>query len=185
MNMVMTHEFEHAFVKKMRERQTIENELDRIADYQQKNARHNVYLTRGQILRNQKTLGEYYENNKNELEDSWHTENKVPKKIGFKALLNTIGSPQRTQSASSPGQSIGKKSSVHLPPLKLKSQAQESEVMKLIQKNMNKDKKAEKMGKGDFAKKYATIEKSNEVAPERFHGSELVNQAEAKIVEKL
>ncbi len=47
MNMVMTHEFEHAFVRKMRERQTIENELDRIAEYQQKNARHNVYLTRG------------------------------------------------------------------------------------------------------------------------------------------
>ena len=109
----------------------------------------------------------------------------MPKKIGFKALLNTIGSPQRTQSANSPGQSLGKKSSVQLPPLKMKSQAQESEVMRLIQKNMNQDKKAEKMGKGDFAKKYATIDKSKEVAPERFHGSELVGQAEAKIIEKL
>ena len=48
MNMVMTHEFEHNFVKKMKERQTIENELNQIADMQQKNAKHNIYLTRGQ-----------------------------------------------------------------------------------------------------------------------------------------
>ena len=34
MNMVMTHEFEHAFVKKMKERQTIEGELNKIADMQ-------------------------------------------------------------------------------------------------------------------------------------------------------
>lgn len=30
----MEHEFEHAFVKKMKERQTIENELNKIADIQ-------------------------------------------------------------------------------------------------------------------------------------------------------
>jgi hypothetical protein len=47
-------------------------------------------------LRNKKTLGDFYENNKNELEDSWHQENSIPKKLGFKALLNTMGSPQRT-----------------------------------------------------------------------------------------
>jgi hypothetical protein len=54
--MVMTHEFEHAFVKKMKERQTIEAELNKIAVMQEKNAKHNVYLTRGQQLRNKATL---------------------------------------------------------------------------------------------------------------------------------
>ena len=46
--MVMTHEFEHAFVQKMKERQTIETELNNIAENQHKNAKHNIYLTRGQ-----------------------------------------------------------------------------------------------------------------------------------------
>ena len=31
MNMVMTHEFEHAFLSKMKQKQTIENEMERIA----------------------------------------------------------------------------------------------------------------------------------------------------------
>ena len=46
-----------------------------------------------------------YNNNKNEIEDSWHSENKIPqtKKIGFKGLLNSIGSPIRNSSAGSPG----------------------------------------------------------------------------------
>lgn len=41
------------------------------------------------------------------------------------------------------------------------------------------------MAKGEFAKKYATIDKNKDVAPERFHGSLLVGNAEAKLVEKL
>ena len=61
--------------------------------------------------------------------------------------------------------------------------------MKLIQKNLNQVKEPEKLAKGDFAKKYATIEKSKEVAPERYHQSELINQAvnasDANHVEKL
>lgn len=48
MNMVMTHEFEHAFVKKMRDRQNIERELDRLAHLHEKNAKYNVYLTKGE-----------------------------------------------------------------------------------------------------------------------------------------
>ena len=59
--------------------------------------------------------------------------------------------------------------------------------MKLIQKNLNQVKGPEKLAKGDFAKKYATIDKAKEVAPERYDNSELVNQAAADVqhVEKL
>ena len=63
MNMVMTHEFEHAFVRKMKEKQTIEAELEKIAETQQKNAKHNVYLTRGQQLRNRATQEQILKNN--------------------------------------------------------------------------------------------------------------------------
>jgi hypothetical protein len=53
MNMVMTHEFEHAFVSKLRQKQAIEFELERIASLQQKNAKHNIYITKAQALRDQ------------------------------------------------------------------------------------------------------------------------------------
>ena len=53
MNMVMTHEFEHDFVRKMRERQTIEYELDRLASHYHKNAKHNIYKTKAQLLRDE------------------------------------------------------------------------------------------------------------------------------------
>lgn len=39
------------------------------------------------------------------------------------------------------------------------------------------------MAKGEFAKKYATIEKAKDVAPERYDQSELVNQATAEVAE--
>ena len=46
MNMVMQHEFEHAFVFKQQQRREIEIEMERIAQDQARNAKHNVYLTR-------------------------------------------------------------------------------------------------------------------------------------------
>lgn len=46
MNMVMQHEFEHAYVFKQQQRVAIERELERIANFHAKNAKHNVYLTK-------------------------------------------------------------------------------------------------------------------------------------------
>jgi hypothetical protein len=46
MNMVMTNEFGHDFLRKMQERQAIEKELEYIANMQQKNAKYNIYLTK-------------------------------------------------------------------------------------------------------------------------------------------
>lgn len=74
--MVMTHEFEHAFVKKMKERQTIEAELNKIAVMQEKNAKHNVYLTRGQQLRNKATLEQMERNNQHDALNSFLETNK-------------------------------------------------------------------------------------------------------------
>ena len=55
MNMVMTNEFQHDFVRKVIERQAVERELQRIANIQAKNAKHNIYMTKSQALRNEAT----------------------------------------------------------------------------------------------------------------------------------
>lgn len=46
MDMIMHHEFEHAYVYKQQQRQAIEQEMQKIADYQSKNAKYNIYLTK-------------------------------------------------------------------------------------------------------------------------------------------
>ena len=56
MNMVMTHEFGNDFVRKMLERHSIEAELNKIATIQAKNAKHNIYVTKSQALRDQLTM---------------------------------------------------------------------------------------------------------------------------------
>jgi hypothetical protein len=56
--------------------------------------------------------------------------------------------------------------------------------LKLIQKNLlyEKGAKTKKIQRGDFAKKYVSGDKhGDEAAPERFHSSSLVNQAEAEV----
>ena len=46
MNMIMTHEFEHAYVYKQAQKLHIERELEKMANNQARNAKHNVYLTK-------------------------------------------------------------------------------------------------------------------------------------------
>ena len=46
MNMVMYNEFGQDFVRKMKEKSTIERELNRIASLQHRNMKHNVYMTK-------------------------------------------------------------------------------------------------------------------------------------------
>ena len=46
MKMVMNNEFNHDFIRRLKEKQIIENELERVASLQQKNAKHNIYLTK-------------------------------------------------------------------------------------------------------------------------------------------
>ena len=60
---------------------------------------------------------------------------------------------------------------------------QEDEILNLIQKNLLYEKgptKAQKkIARGDFAKRYVSVDKPGDIAPERFHGSALVQEAEA------
>jgi hypothetical protein len=44
--MVMNNEFGHDFVRKMMQRKTIEQELEKIAHMQMKNAKYNIYKTK-------------------------------------------------------------------------------------------------------------------------------------------
>lgn len=46
MNMVMNNEFGHDFIQKMMERKAIEQELEKIALMQHKNAKYNIYKTK-------------------------------------------------------------------------------------------------------------------------------------------
>ena len=61
-----------------------------------------------------------------------------PKRIGFKALLHTIGDDHAKDSQSPPSapalSAVG--SNLRLPPLKDKSKNNDSEIMKLIQTNV-------------------------------------------------
>ncbi len=43
MNMVMAHQFEHAYVDKVRAKRAIELEMEKIANYQIKNSKYNIY----------------------------------------------------------------------------------------------------------------------------------------------
>lgn len=82
MNMVMTHEFANDFVRKMKERKIIETELDRIASLQAKNAKHNIYVTKTQALRDQQTLGRLEAQRRETIENAYLQTNHVPKKYG-------------------------------------------------------------------------------------------------------
>jgi hypothetical protein len=53
--MVMTHEFQNDFVRKMKEKIMIEQELEKLANMQQKNAKNNIYITKTQALRQKLT----------------------------------------------------------------------------------------------------------------------------------
>ena len=74
-------------------------------------------------------------------------------------------------------------SSTALPPLKRSNNEQEDEILNLIQKNLlyekGPTKVQKKIARGDFAKRYVSVDKPGDVAPERFHGSVLVQEAEA------
>lgn len=112
--------------------------------------------------------------------------NKQPtKKYGFKALLakHGPGSPRAESAGPSPAQSGANKlvaeSMGALPPLKHVNNEQEDEILNLIQKNLLYDKgnKNKKQARGDFAKKYVSVDKTDQ-APERYQSSQLVKEAE-------
>lgn len=69
MNMVMTHEFEHAFLNKMKKKQLLERELEEIAARQQRNAKYNIYMTKAQALRNEVTKNNIEFNQLKDLEE--------------------------------------------------------------------------------------------------------------------
>ena len=87
MNMVMHHEFEHAYVYKQKQGLAIEQEMHLIADYAAKNAKHNIYLTKAQQLRNEVTRASLEKNRNLDIEDKFLTENSVPKKMPLNSLL--------------------------------------------------------------------------------------------------
>ena len=127
-------------------------------------------------------------NNQHDALNSFLEKNHQPtKKYGFKALLNKHGpgSPRAESAGPSPSQSDVSKikqiaaahaaeSSTALPPLKHVNNEQEDEILNLIQKNLlyEKGNKQKKIARGDFAKKYVSVDKpADQAAPERFHNS--------------
>jgi hypothetical protein len=124
-------------------------------------------------------------NNQHEALNSFLETNKQPtKKYGFKALLNKQGSPRAESAGPSPSQSIVSKiklivaahaagSSVALTPLKHVYNLQEDEILNLIQKNLlYEEHKKKKIARGDFAKKYVSVDRpADQAAAERFHSS--------------
>jgi len=65
--------------------------MQRIAEFHSKNAKHNIYLTKAQQLRNEMTRISLEQNRNLELEDKYLTENSVPKKGPLNTLLKTLG----------------------------------------------------------------------------------------------
>ena len=57
--------------------------------------------------------------------------------------------------------------------------------MKLIQTNVLQDgsTKSKKLAKGEFAKKYVSIDKNGKIPAERFHGSKIVQAVENQVRE--
>lgn len=135
--MVMTHEFEHAFLQKMRQKQSIEHEMERIAAMQQKNAKHNIYITKAQALRNQLTKNTLDDNRAREMEEALLTSSHQPK-TNMNSLLKSIGStPLHTIS-------VDQKSEKRLPPLKSNLKLEEQEIQALLKKNLIYDKPQKK-----------------------------------------
>ena len=95
MNMVMTNEFQHDFVRKVVERQAVEKELQRIANIHQKNAKHNIYMTKGQALRNEATRVSLEKMQNEEIVSAQLEKHLINK------MVKNAGSP-RAQSSKSP-----------------------------------------------------------------------------------
>jgi GTP-binding protein EngB required for normal cell division len=91
MNMVMQHEFEHAYVFKQQQRIAIEREMEMIANFQAKHAKHNVYLTKAQKLRNEVTKQHLDSTKMYDAEDKYLTEAGKPKRLPTNQLLKQIG----------------------------------------------------------------------------------------------
>lgn len=156
MNMIMHHDFEHAYVHKQVQRMAIEQEMQKIAEYQAKHSKHNIYLTKAQQLRNEATRASLDHNRNLQIEDAYLTENSVPKVAPLNSLLKRIGVKQ-SDAGLSQGTSLAKPisqaalSQIHgstglgkaasaLPPVKESKNKnlteQEAEIKQLIQQNL-------------------------------------------------
>jgi len=71
--MVMTHEFEHAYVNKIKQKRAIEHEMEKLANYQMKNAKYNIYVTKAQAMRDQVTKDQLEHHALQDLEDEYLT----------------------------------------------------------------------------------------------------------------
>lgn len=79
MNMVMTHEFQNDFVRKMKEKIMIEQELEKLANMQQKNAKNNIYITKTQALRQKLTQDSLNRKVIEDIENAYLQANHIPK----------------------------------------------------------------------------------------------------------
>jgi hypothetical protein len=73
--------------------------MEKIANFQSKNAKHNVYLTKAQQLRNEVTRQQLEQHKFSEIEDKYLSESHMPKRMPLNALLKTLG-VQRSQADS-------------------------------------------------------------------------------------
>lgn len=82
----------------------------------------------------------------------------MPKRVGFKALLDKVGgSPSQKEDASPANDSQLKANTIDtnnaaLAPIKKTNDDQENEIKKLISQNLLHDKPKKKAAKGEFAK---------------------------------
>lgn len=128
MGMVMNNEFGNDFIRKMMERQAIEKELVRMSTLQAKNAKHNIYVTKAQALRDAVTLGAMRQKEADEASNAYYEKNHVPK-------MWKAGSGR---SQSQKALTITPADEKSLPPLKDKTN-EEAEIMNLINKNLIQD----------------------------------------------
>lgn len=82
--MVMNNEFGHDFVRKMMQRKTIEQELEKIAHMQMKNAKYNIYKTKAQAMRDEKTLNTIQDRQHEAEVNAYFEANHIPMMAGTK-----------------------------------------------------------------------------------------------------
>lgn len=118
MNMVMNNDFGADFVRKMHERKTIEKELEKIANMQQRNAKYNIYVTKAQALRNEVTAQTIHQREVEKAEAQWLEDNHIPNGLKASPLARSMSLKSPKSDHIKIKEQNYSKASQYLPPLK-------------------------------------------------------------------
>ncbi len=135
MNMVMTNQFGHNFERKLYERRTIEHALEKEASMQQKNLKHNIYLTKAQRLRNEVSKNNLDRMFLEDIENAYLEKHRIPKMMSSSLLKQDKPTPRSMST-----KDIHETGETRLPPIKRQGEDQENEIRQLIKKNLIFDK---------------------------------------------